>query len=163
MVWLDWVLLAILLLAAFFGLRHGVSSMLATVVILGVGIVVARPLAGVIEGWMGFVSEHRLVRMAAVYVVLVALAVIGASLLGSLFSRMLNFFPGGAILNRSIGAAIGLVVGLVLTSAVLSGIIHIGPGKWETFITGSAIGGFLTGPFHDAMAKVWLALPLTAG
>ena len=157
--WLDWALLVILLPIAFFGLRHGLSSMLAAAVILAVAMVAARPLAGMIEGSLDFVSGNYLARMAAVYVALVVLAGIAVALLGSVFKRVLGAFPGGALLNRGVGAVVGIILGLALTSAVLSALAHIVPGAIEPAIAGSAIGGFLTGSFHDAMARLRLALP----
>lgn len=157
--WLDWTLLAIWALTALYGFKQRATKMVAALVILAVGLLLARPLAGIIRGQVGFVSDHDLAQTAAAYIILLVISLIAAAALGWLLGRMVELFPLGSLLDRGVGLTIGLVAALLFTGAVLSGVVAISPDAVDGFIRNSALGGFLVGPFNSALAGLGLALP----
>lgn len=157
--WLDWTLLAIWALTAFYGFKQRATKMVAGLVILAVGLLLARPLAGLIKGQIGFVSDNDLAQTAAAYIILIVIAMIAAAALGWLMGRMVELFPMGSLLDRGVGLAIGLVAGLLFTGAILSGVVAVAPDAVDAFIQNAALGGFLVGPFNSALAGLGLALP----
>ena len=157
--WLDWTLLAIWALTALYGFKQRASKMTAGLVILAAGLLLARPLAGIIKGQVGFVSDSNLAQTAAAYIILIIVALIAAAALGWLLGRMVELFPMGSLLDRGVGLAIGLVVGLLVTGAILSGVVAIAPDAADAYIRDAPLGGFLVGPFNGALARLGLALP----
>jgi uncharacterized membrane protein required for colicin V production len=156
--WIDLILLAVWGFAAFWGLKNGATGMIALIVVLVVGLWMARPLAGALQGQLGFVSESETVQRGAAYLLLVVLALVASSVLGRLLGKVAGLLPLGGLLNRIIGAGVGLVAALLLTGAVVSGIAEIGPDSAGAYIGDSTLGGFLLGPFNTIIAKLGWAL-----
>ena len=156
--WIDLILLVVWGLAAFWGLKNGATGMIALIVVLVVGLWMARPLAGALQGQLGFVSESETVQRGAAYLLLVVLALVASSVLGRLLGKVAGLLPLGGLLNRIIGAGVGLVAALLLTGAVVSGIAEIGPDSAGSYIGDSVLGGFLLGPFNAIIAKLGWAL-----
>ena len=159
MTWLDWLLLLVWVVAAVYGLKQRATRMVAGLLIVVVGFWIARPLAEALAGRLGFVSDIHLVQMGAAYLALVLLAIIAAIALGCLLGRVLAFLPLGGLIDHGLGLAIGLLFGLLVTGAILSGVVTLSPGSAGDFVRESSLGGFLVGPFNNVMAKLGLALP----
>ena len=157
--WLDWTLLAIWALTAIYGFKQRATRMVAGLVVLAIGLVLARPLAGVIKGQIGFVGDSELAQTAAAYIILIVIALIAAAALGWLMGRMVSLFPLGGLMDRGVGLAIGLVVGLLFTGAVMSGVVAIAPDSVAEAIANRPLAGFLVGPFNGALSALGLALP----
>ncbi len=156
--WLDWALLVVWALAAIYGLKQRATRMVAGLVILVVGFLVARPLAQSVQGRLGFISENEFAQLAAAYIIVIILAVVAAATLGWMMGKMLGLFPLGALADRGLGLAIGLLVGLLITGAILSAVVGISDAAGE-FVDATTLGGFLVGPFNAVVAKLGLALP----
>ena len=85
--------------------------MIALIVVLVVGLWIARPLAGALQGQLGFVSESETVQRGAAYLVLVVLALVASAVLGWLLGKVVGLLPLGELLNRIVGAVSGQKTG----------------------------------------------------
>ena len=157
--WLDWIILFVLGLTAFSGVRQGLSAMVAMGVLAAIALLVARPLAASLQGAVAFASDDPAEQAAAVYVILAAVGVIAAVLVGAALERYLKLLPAGGWRDRIAGGVLGFVIGTVIVSAIMSGFLVVAPDALGDFVRSGAIGRFLTGPFHNLMATLWLAHP----
>ena len=157
--WLDWIILFVLALTAFSGIRHGLSPMLAVAVLAIAGLLTARALSGPLRGIVAFASDDPTHQAAAVYVALVAIGGIIAILLGALLERYIRLLPSGGWRDRIAGGILGFAIGTTIVSAILTGFITVAPDELAEFVRSGALGNFLTGPFHNLMSTLSLAHP----
>ena len=157
--WLGWVLLVIWAGGALYGVQKKATGMIAALVVLAIGLLFARGLANALRGRLGFISDNEVVQVAVTYILVVIVALVAAAVLGSLLGRMLGLFPFGGMVDRALGLVFGLVIGLLLTAAVLSALMGISPDGVDVFVQSSSLGGFLVGPFNGVVSKLGLALP----
>jgi membrane protein required for colicin V production len=112
----DWVLLAVLafsmLLGAFRGLVYEVLSVLGWVV----SFYAAQYFAPTVAGWLPLQSSSETVRYAAAFVLVFVVAVFTAGLLSFLLKKLIEAI-GLRPVDRTMGAAFGLVRGLILLLA----------------------------------------------
>ena len=167
--WLDWIILFVLALPTFSGLRYGLASMLAVGVLAVAGLLAARILSGPFREMVAFASDDPTQQAAAVYVILTAIGGIIAVLLGALLERYIKLLPTGVwrdriasgalglvIGDRIAGGALGLVIGALIVTAILTGFIVVAPDELGEFVRSGAVGRYLSGPFHDRMATLCL-------
>ena len=157
--WLDWIILFVLALPTFSGLRYGLASMLAVGVLAVAGLLAARILSDPLRGMVAFASDDPAQQAVAVYVILTAIGGIIAVLLGALLERYIKLLPAGGWRDRIAGATLGLAIGAVIVSAIISGFIVVAPDELGEFVRSGPLGRFLTGPFHNLMAALRLAPP----
>ena len=117
MVTVDWVFLAVLgfsmLLGAWRGLVYEVLSVLGW----AVSFFAAQYFAPVVAGWLPLQSSSETVRYAAAFVLVFVAAVFTAGLLASLLKKLTEAI-GLRPVDRTMGAAFGLVRGVILLMAV---------------------------------------------
>ena len=117
MVTVDWVFLAVLgfsmLLGAWRGLVYEVLSVLGW----AVSFYAAQYFAPVVAGWLPLQSSSETVRYAAAFVLVFVAAVFTAGLLAFLLKKLTESI-GLRPVDRTMGAAFGLVRGVILLMAV---------------------------------------------
>lgn len=128
--WLDIVIVVVLLIAAFDGLRRGIIGAVLSLAGLVVGILLAVRYYVPFSERLSFMPSETLARIVAFVIILVGILAIArliAWLLGKIASALMIGW-----LNRLGGAAFGVALGAVLISAVL--------GLWITYAgTGDVI------------------------
>ena len=157
--WLDWVLLVTWAAAAVYGLQKKATGMIAALVVLTIGLLFAQGLASILRGRLGFISDNELAQVAVAYILVAIVTFVAAAVLGWLLGRAPGLFPLGGMADRALGLVFGLVIGLLLTAAVLSALMGISPDGVDVFVQSSWLGGFLVGPFNAVVSKLGLALP----
>ena len=117
MVTVDWVFLAVLgfsmLLGAWRGLVYEVLSVLGW----AVSFYAAQYFAPVVAGWLPLQSSSETVRYTAAFVLVFVAAVFTAGLLAFLLKKLTESI-GLRPVDRTMGAAFGLVRGVILLMAV---------------------------------------------
>lgn len=112
----DWVFLAVsafsMLLGAWRGLVYEVLSVLGW----AVSFYAAQYFAPMVAGWLPFQSSSETVRYAAAFVLVFVAAVFTAGLLAFLLKKMIEAI-GLRPVDRTMGAAFGLVRGVILLLA----------------------------------------------
>lgn len=116
--WLDIVIIVVALIGAFIGLWKGLISIVMTLVGLIVGIILAGHYYDDLAVHLTLIPNEILAKIVAFLIILIGIMVI-ASLLAHLFKIAASAVMLGWV-NRIGGAIFGIVLGLLLCSAVLA-------------------------------------------
>jgi membrane protein required for colicin V production len=140
--WLDIVILVILGISVFSGLKVGLIKVLFTVVGIIVGIVLAGRFSDSFAGLLTFI-DPKWAKIAAFAIILVAVLII-SGILAAILSKLISLVLLGWV-NRLGGAVLGLVVGALFISAILAiWVKYLGIGD---AVSGSALANFLLDKF----------------
>ena len=140
--WLDIVIIVVIAISVFNGLRSGLIKMLFSVAGIIVGIVLAGRFADDFAGVLTFIPDDWS-KIAAFAIILVAVMIV-AWILGTVLSKLISLVLLGWV-NRLAGAVLGVVVGALFCGAVLA--------IWVKFlgigdsVAGSALANFLLDKF----------------
>jgi membrane protein required for colicin V production len=142
MSWLDIVIIVVIGISVFNGLRTGLIKMLFTVAGIFLGIFLAGRFSDDFAGVLTFIPDDWS-KIAAFAIILVAVMVV-AWILGTILSKLISLVLLGWV-NRLAGAVLGLFVGALLCGAVLSiWVKYLGIGD---SVAGSALANFLLDKF----------------
>lgn len=124
--WLDYLLLAILLVSVVMSARKGFSREIIGLAAAFLGLVLGMWFYGPAGSFLiPYVSSPRLANLIGFLLVVVAVLVLGA-LLGWIVSRFLRTV-GLSFFDRLLGAGFGLVRGLLIAIALLTAYMAFGP------------------------------------
>jgi membrane protein required for colicin V production len=145
--WLDIVVLVILAISAFSGLRVGLIKVVFTIVGIIVGIVLAGHFSDSLGAKMTFISNPGWAKIAAFAIILVVVLII-FGVLAAFLSKLISLVLLGWV-NRLAGAILGLLVGAFFMGAILSiWINYLGP---SNTVANSALANFLLDKFPIAL------------
>ena len=144
--WLDIVIIVVIAISVFNGLRTGLIKMLFSVAGIIVGIILAGRFADDFAGVLTFIPDDWS-KIAAFAIILIAVMVV-AWILGTVLSKLISLVLLGWV-NRIAGAVLGLFVGAFFMGAILSiWVNYLGPGD---AVAGSALANFLLDKFPIAL------------
>ncbi len=151
---IDMVLLVALGVNAFFGLKNGIIKSVLSLAGLIVGVILAGRFYVPLAGQLTFVPSENAAKILAFAIILIGVMVIAAVLAG-LLKAVTSIMMLGWV-NRLGGAVFGLVLGAVITGAMLTVWIQFfGAGqKYRGIKTGSSAGGFLPPGLSPAAVRV---------
>jgi membrane protein required for colicin V production len=142
MSWLDIIILIVLAISAFSGLRVGLIKVLFAVVGIIVGVVLAGQFADDFAGVLTFIPDAW-AKIAAFAIILVVVMII-AGVLAAVLSKLISLVLLGWV-NRLAGAVLGLLVGALICGAGLAiWVKYLGIGD---AVAGSALANFLLDKF----------------
>jgi membrane protein required for colicin V production len=136
--WFDIVLIVVLALVTFLGLRRGLISMVIPLVGLIIGVVLAGQHYGTVGGWLPI--ENAEYAGWAGYAIILVTVFIAAVILARILRRFIRLVFLGWI-DRLGGAILGLILGGLLCAAALAACVNFGLGL--DFIQGSGIARLL--------------------
>ena len=152
MSWLDLVIVVVLTISTFLGLRMGIIKAVLSLVGVIVGVVLAGQYYVALAGALPFFSETS----SAAKIVAFAVILIAVMIIAAVAARFLKWAASVMMLgwvNRLGGAALGLVLGAVFCAALLAiWVKWVGAGDT---ITGSMIAPILL----DKLPTVLALLP----
>jgi membrane protein required for colicin V production len=124
--WLDYVLIAILLISALMSMRKGFSREIIGLAAALLALVLGMWFYGLAGSWLiPYVSSPRIANLAGFLLVILAVMLLGW-LLGWIVSRFLRTI-GLSFFDRLLGAVFGLLRGLVIAIALLTAYMAFGP------------------------------------
>lgn len=112
----DWVFLAVLAFSMLLGAWRGLVYEVLSVLGWAVSFYAAQYFAPMVAGWLPLQSSSETVRYAAAFVLVFVAAVFTAGLLAFLLKKMIEAI-GLRPVDRTMGAAFGLVRGVILLLA----------------------------------------------
>lgn len=146
--WLDIVILVLIAVPTFTGLKIGIIKALFTVVGMIVGVVLAGRFSEPLGGLLTFISDPGWAKIAAFAIILIAVMVI-AAVLAAVIKWVISAVLLGWV-NRLGGAVLGFIMGAVFCGALLSiWVKFIGAG---VTIDHSALARFLLDSFPFVLA-----------
>ena len=116
--WLDIVIIVLIVVPVFFGLKAGIIKMLFTLAGVIVGVVLAGRFSDSLAGILSFISDPGIAKVVAFAIILIAVMII-AVVLAKLIKWALSAVMLGWI-NHLGGAILGLFLGFVFCGAVLT-------------------------------------------
>lgn len=116
--WLDIVIVVVVGVTAFIGLRKGIIKMALTLAGLIVGIIVAGRYYNSFSQYLSFISSPTWAQVVAFIIIFVGI-MITAALLARLLEKAASAMMLGWA-NRLVGAILGFIVGAMLCGAVLA-------------------------------------------
>ncbi len=116
--WLDIVVIAVLVIAAIFGLRTGIIKAVLSLAGLIVGVILAGHYYVPLSEQLTFISSATAAKIVAFAIILIGVMVI-AGVLASLFKWAVSIVMLGWV-NRLGGAVFGLLLGAIFCSALLA-------------------------------------------
>ncbi|MEE8418744.1 MAG: CvpA family protein [Dehalococcoidales bacterium] len=148
MSWLDIVILVILAVTTFTGLRRGLIKSVLTLAGLIIGIILAGRLYTYVAGLLTFIQQEGIAEVVAFILILVVVMIIAA-----VAASLLKWFASIVMLgwaNSLGGAVFGLILGAISAGALLT--------LWANFlgapdvVADSGIAGILLDKFPAVLA-----------
>ena len=147
---MNWIDIAVLIcwgVLAFWGFRTGIIKMIVPLVVVVVGLALSSRIAEPIGNILSFISENENVQSIAAFIVIF----IGLLILGTILSKVIkiavSIIPLGGLANSASGAMIGLIIGFILLSGILTGLQKFPVGSIQETIDDSTLGSFLADNF----------------
>ena len=109
MIWLDWVLLALLAFSVISGLMQGLVKTVFGIAGMIVGIMLAGRYYTLLAPNLSFIPQENLAKIAA-FLIIAAVVMVIAGILGIIFKKIVSKLTLGWI-DRLGGAILGLVLG----------------------------------------------------
>ena len=116
--WLDIVLLIMLVIPAFIGLRQGLIKAVLSLVGLIIGVVLAGYLYKPVSNIFGFIDNENVAYTLA-FILILALVMLAAFLLARLLKAIISTVMLGWVDNVG-GAVLGFLSGFIFLSAILA-------------------------------------------
>jgi len=113
----DWILLAVLVFSMLVGAWRGLVYEVLSVLGWAASFYAAQYFSPMVAEWLPLQSSNETIRYAAAFVLVFVAAVFAAGLLAFLLKKLIHAI-GLRPIDRSMGAAFGLVRGLILLLAV---------------------------------------------
>lgn len=113
----DWILLAVLVFSMLVGAWRGLVYEVLSVLGWAASFYAAQYFSPMVADWLPLQSSSETIRYAAAFVLVFVAAVFAAGMLAFLLKKLIHAI-GLRPIDRSMGAAFGLVRGLILLLAV---------------------------------------------
>src|ERR671914_298928 len=145
--WIDILVLVICGLATLWGFKVGFIRMVVPLAVVVVGLALSSRIAEPVGDFFSFLSENENVQTVAAFIaILIVLLVIGA-LLSSLLRTAIGIIPLAGLVNNLAGAGIGILIGFIILSGLLTGLQKFPMGGIRADIAQSSLGTFLADNF----------------
>ena len=151
MSWLDIVIIVVVVIATFWGLRTGIIKAVLSLAGLIIGVILAGHFYVPLSEQLAFIPQPNIAKIVAFAIILVGVMVIAGVL-----ARLLKWAASVMMLgwvNRAGGAVFGLVLGTIFCSALLA--------TWVKFfgVAGAISESSLTAILLDQFPMVLALLP----
>lgn len=120
--WLDIVIIAVWVITALWGFRVGLLQMLLSLVLLIGGLALSSRIAEPVGDLFSPITDSEQVQTIAAFITIFILLFIISAVAGFVLRSMLRFLPFFGLADRLAGLAIGVLIGFVLLSGVLTAI-----------------------------------------
>ena len=154
--WIDIVILVVWAGTASWGASMGLLQMGIHLVVVAVGLAIASRIAPTVGDLLSVVTDNENAQAAAGFIgVFLILFIIGG--IASFWTRMVfGIIPFFGSFNKLGGLIVGVVVGFVLLSGILTGIQKFPIGDAQQTIDDSKLGAFLADNFDGITRGVGL-------
>lgn len=154
--WIDIVILAVWGISAFWGFSVGFLQVAVPFVSLVIGLALASRIGDSVGNiFSGFTANENAQAVAGFILILAAVLILGG-IIGFWAKRVLNIIPLFGLADKLAGMAVGLLIGFVLLSGILTGIQRYPFRDLDKTIDDSALGAFLADNFDVVIRGVGL-------
>ena len=147
---MNWIDIAVLIcwgVLAFWGFSTGIIKMIVPLVVVVVGLALSSRIAEPIGNILSFLSENENIQSIGAFIVIF----VGLLILGTFVSKFvkiaISIIPLAGLANSASGAIVGLIIGFILLSGILTGLQKFPVGSIQETIDDSTLGSFLADNF----------------
>ena len=152
--WLDIVIIIIVAIPVFIGLKRGLLGTLVPLLGIILAVILAGrfygSISGLLDNWLQSESQAKIVGFIVIFILVMIVVLVAASLA----RKFLNLLFLGWV-DRIGGVVFGLIIGCLIAGAFLSIISNFFSSRVEGTVSDSAIAAFLL----DKLPFVLLLLP----
>jgi uncharacterized membrane protein required for colicin V production len=154
--WVDVLVLVVWGLTAIWGYRTGFIGMLVPLVVIIAGLALSSRVAEPIANIFSFISENENVQLIIAFIAIFFAVLLLSAWLSSLLRSVVRFIPIVGLADRLAGIGVGLLIGFILLTGVLTGLRSFPVGEVRQDINDSRLGRFLTDNFAVTVRAVGL-------
>ena len=146
--WVDILVLVVLALAGLWGFRAGLLRMLLPLVAVAVGLFLASRFAGPVGRLFSPLAHGQNAQTIAAFITIFVLVLLAGAIAMFMLRAIMNFLAIFGLIDRLAGLLLGLLVGAVLLSGVLTALERYPVADVRTDIQDSKLGVSLADKFN---------------
>ena len=154
--WIDWTVLGVWGAAGLWGLMSGLLQMCIPFISLLAALALSSRFGASLGGMFAGFTDSEIVQKAAGFLLAFVVVFVAGSIVGFFLRQLLNRIPVVGPVNKLGGLAVGVVIGFVLLSGVMTGLQRWPIGDSEALLADSALGTFLADNFDVVIRAVGL-------
>ena len=156
--WIDLVVIGVWGAAGLWGLMSGLLQMCIPFVSLLAALTLSSRFGASLGGVFAGFTDSEIVQKAAGFLLAFVVVFVLGSVMGFFVRQILNRIPVVGTVNKLGGLALGVLIGFVLLSGVLTGLQRWPIGDSEMVLANSALGTFLADNF-DVVIRAFRLIP----
>jgi uncharacterized membrane protein required for colicin V production len=154
--WVDVVILVVWGISILWGFSAGLIQLVVPFVALLASLALASRIGDSVGNIFSSVTDNENAQTAAGFVLIFVILFVIGGIIGFTVRGVLGFIPLFGLANRFAGMAIGLLIGFVLLSGILTGLQKFPFEESDKKIDESALGTFLADNFDVVIRGVGL-------
>ena len=154
--WVDILVLVVWGLMALWGFKSGFIGMIVPLVVIILGLALSSRIAEPVGNLFSFLSENENVQTIIAFIAIFLALILFSGWLSVLLQKISKFIPLAGPVNRLSGMVIGVFVGFLFLSGILTGLQHFPVGQVQTDIAESPLGTFMADGFGVTIRAVKL-------
>ena len=154
--WVDILVLVVWGLMALWGFKSGFIGMIVPLVVIILGLALSSRVAEPLGNYFSFLSENENVQTIIAFIAIFVVLILLSAWLSALLQTFSKVIPLAGSVDHLSGMVIGIVVGFLFLSGILTGLQHFTVGRVQDDIAESPMGTFMTGHFGVTIRAVKL-------
>ena len=154
--WVDILILVVWGLTALWGFKSGLVGMLVPLVVIIAGLALSSRLAEPIGNLFSFLSDNENVQLVVAFIVIFLGVLFISAWLSTVLRSVVKFIPLAGMADRVAGLGVGLLIGFILLTGILTGLRSFPVGEVKEDINDSKLGTMMTDKFAVAVRAVGL-------
>ena len=154
--WVDILILVVWGLTALWGFKSGLVGMLVPLVVIIAGLALSSRVAEPIGNLFSFLSDNENVQLVVAFIVIFLGVLFISAWLSTALRSVVKFIPLAGMADRVAGLGIGLLIGFILLTGILTGLRSFPVGDVKEDINDSTLGTMMTDKFAVAVRAVGL-------
>ena len=154
--WIDIVILVVWAASASWGASMGLLQMGVHLVMVAVGLALASRLAPTVGGILAPVTDSENAQTVGAFIVIFVILFIAGGVASFMLRTVLGIIPLFGTANKLGGLAVGVLIGFLLLSGILTGIQRFPVRDAQKTIDESTLGAFLADNFDVVIRGVGL-------
>ncbi len=154
--WVDIVILVVWGVTALWGYSAGISQILVPFISLIVGLALSSRIGDSVGELFSVVTDNENAQTVAGFLLVFGVLFIAGGILSFMARKVLGIIPLFGFANSMAGMAVGLLIGFVLLSGVLTNVQRFPVRDYDETIDESALGAFLADNFDVVIRGVKL-------
>ena len=154
--WVDILVLVVWGLMALWGFKSGFIGMIVPLVVIILGLALSSRIAEPVGNLFSFLSENENVQTIIAFIAIFLALILLSAWLSVLLHTVSKVIPLAGPVDHLSGMVIGIFVGFLFLSGILTGLQHFSVGRVQTDIAESPLGSFMADNFGVTLRAVKL-------